>query len=57
MDSKEQNREQEPDLPAKQESMLDAFAALRSLMTEEGYEMEIPDRRDRPNPFEEEEKG
>ena len=55
MDSKEQNREQEPDSPAKQESILDALVALRSLMVEEGYELEIPVRRDRPNPFEEEE--
>jgi hypothetical protein len=57
MDSKEPTREQEPDSPAKQESILDALVALGSLMIEEGYEMEIPDRKDRPNPFEEEEKG
>lgn len=32
-------------------SLADAFAELRKLCAEDQYELEIPDRKDRPNPF------
>ena len=32
-------------------SLADAFAGLRELCAEDGFELEIPPRQDRPNPF------
>lgn len=32
-------------------SMAEAIAEIRKICEEEDYELEIPDRRDRPNPF------
>jgi prevent-host-death family protein len=32
-------------------TVADAFAELRALCEEEGYELELPERSDRPNPF------
>ena len=32
-------------------TVADAFAELRAICEEEGYELELPDREDRPNPF------
>ena len=36
---------------AHQRSLYDAFAELRDLCREQGYELDVEPRRDRPNPF------